>query len=290
MKYIILTAFGLLFVAACTTVKESDDYKKLNAQNASLQEQLRAQEKEVEEITASISKIDSNLMKISEHVEVMDGVNLRELIKKPGEIDLMITEIGDYVQQNNEMIAKLEKKVQESGTINNSLKTMIAQKNQQVEEKEKQIQTLLATIEKMQKEYSSEIGRRDSVIANVRQKINETEVALANTKETVRAKEEELNTGFVTFGTRQELAQRGVVKPGNKAILSNELNDEDFKPVSISATEEVDLGITKRQRLATSHPTDSYYFVKTDGRSLLKIVDKQKFWSVSKYLVVVIEN
>jgi hypothetical protein len=29
--------------------------------------------------------------------------------------------------------------------------------------------------------------------------------------------------------------------------------------------------------------------VKTDGRTFLKIVDYQKFWSISKYLVVVVD-
>jgi len=290
MKKIYVLTFVVLLPMACTTVKDSDDYRKLATEKAALEEQIRIREKEVEEVTASISKIDSNLMRISEHVEVMDGVKLRELVKRPGEIDLMITEIGDYVQDNNRMVAQLEKRVKESTTINTSLKGMIALKNQQVEEKEKQIHELLLAIEKMQQEFNVAIGRRDSTIAKVRKEINKTQSELANTKETVQAKDQELNTGFVTFGTKQELAQKGVIHAGTKLILHSQLEDNDFDPVNIQSIEEVNLGITKRQKVVTSHPTDSYYFVKTDGRSYLKIVDRQKFWSISKYLVVVIDN
>jgi chromosome segregation ATPase len=290
MKKVYLLAILLTGTFACTTIKDSDDYRKLATEKNNLEEQIRLRDKEIEEVTGSISKIDSNLMKISEHVEVMDGVKLRELIKKPGEIDLMISEIGDYVEQNNQMITNLEKKVQESTTINSNLKSLIAMKNQQVEEKEKQIQDLLASIERMQKDFDVELGKRDTLIAKVRNQITETETVLANTKEKVKEKEEELNTAFVTFGTKQELSQKGVLQSGSKVVLNNQLEENDFSPVNIQNTEEVNLGVTKRQKVVTSHPTDSYYFVKTDGRSYLKIVDRQKFWSVSKYLVVMIDN
>ncbi len=290
MKNVYLAGLVLAISYACTTAKDSDDYRKLATEKAGLEEQIRIREKEVEDITASIGKIDSNLMKISEHVEVMDGIKLRELVKKPGEIDLMITEIGDYVQQNNQMIANLEQKVRESTTINSSLKNMIAMKNQQVEDKEKQIRDLLLSIERMQQDFSTAIGQRDSTIAKVRNEINKTQSELATTQADVKEKEEVLNTGFVTFGTKQELAQKGVLQSGSKIILTNQLNENDFEVVNIQSVEEVNLGVTKRQKVVTSHPTDSYYFVKTDGRSYLKIVDRQKFWSISKYLVVVIDN
>ena len=282
--------FGILalFSFACTAAKDSDDYRKIATEKATLEEQIRLREQEIEEITGSIGKIDSNLMEISKHVEVMDGVKLRELIKKPGEIDLMITEIGDYVKENNEMVAKLDKKVRESTTVNESLKKMIEMKNQQVVDKETQIGDLLVSIEKMQGEFKGAISQRDSVISNVRKEMNQTKTELTTTQETVKAQENTLNTVFVTFGTKQELAQKGVIQ-GSKMTLSNQLEDDDFKAVGMQGFEEVDMGITKRQKVVTSHPTDSYYFVKTDGRTFLKIVDGKKFWSVSKYLVVVID-
>lgn len=273
---------------ACTAARDSEDYRQIATEKATLEEQIRLREQEIEEITGSIGKIDSNLMEISRHVEVMDGVKLRELIKKPGEIDLMITEIGDYVKQNNEMVAKLDKKVRESKTVNESLKRMIEMKNQQVLDKEAQIRDLLVSIEKMQGEFKGAISQRDSVISNVRREMSQTKTELTTTQETVKAQENTLNTVFVTFGTKQELAQKGVIQ-GSKLTLSNQLEEADFKAVGMQDLEEVDMGITKRQKVVTSHPTDSYYFVKTDGRTFLKIVDGKKFWSVSKYLVVVID-
>ena len=183
--------FGILalFSFACTAAKDSDDYRKIATEKATLEEQIRLREQEIEEITGSIGKIDSNLMEISKHVEVMDGVKLRELIKKPGEIDLMITEIGDYVKENNEMVAKLDKKVRESTTVNESLKKMIEMKNQQVVDKETQIRDLLVSIEKMQGDFKGAISQRDSVISNVRKEMNQTKTELTTTQETVKAQE-----------------------------------------------------------------------------------------------------
>lgn len=283
-------SFGLLTLLclSCTAAKDSDDYRQIATEKATLEEQIRVRELEIEEITGSISRIDSNLMEISKNVEVMDGVKLRELIKKPGEIDLMITEIGDYVKENNEMVAKLDKKVRESTTVNESLKKMIEMKNRQVLEKEAQITDLLVSIEKMQGEFKGAISQRDSVISNVRKEMTQAKTELTTTQETVKAQENTLNTVFVTFGTKQELAQKGVIQ-GSKMTLSNQLENDDFKAVAMQGLDEMDMGVTKRQKVVTSHPTDSYYFVKTDGRTYLKIVDGKKFWSVSKHLVIVID-
>ncbi len=87
----------------------------------------------------------------------------------------------------------------------------------------------------------------------------------------------------MAFGSKQELAGKGVIQSeggglgGGKITLSNKFDETDFQPVNIKQVAEVDIGVTKRQKALTQHPVDSYYFVKTDGKTFLKIVDYQKF-------------
>jgi hypothetical protein len=68
-------------------------------------------------------------------------------------------------------------------------------------------------------------------------------------------------------------------------IKTGELNKGYFARIDLSETEEITIG-AKRVRLATPHPEGSYTLV--DGASKLVIDDPEAFWSLSKYLVVVV--
>ncbi|HEX8532039.1 MAG TPA: hypothetical protein VF646_18520, partial [Cytophagales bacterium] len=120
------------------------------------------------------------------------------------------------------------------------------------------------------------------------------EIEIKDSKKQIEEKENTLNTGFVTYGNKKDLSDKGVIQSDGtmgfgKIVLSNKFEDNDFQAVNIREIGEIDMGVTKRQKALTQHPVDSYYFVKTDGRTFLKIVDYQKFWSISKYLVVVVD-
>ncbi len=294
MNKTLLLFATLSALVACTTVKDSDDYRKLAAEKASLEEQIRARDEEIDEITASMNRVDSNLVAISEYVEVMDGIKLSELVKNRGEIDLMITEIGDFVKENNELVADLEKKVQESTNLNAGLKRLIDQQKREVLEKETQIAALMKQVEDLKNELRTTISAKDAEIETKEAEISLKELEIKDSKKVIEEKENTLNTGFVTYGNKKDLSDKGVIQSDGtmgfgKIVLSNKFEDNDFQAVNIREIGEIDMGVTKRQKALTQHPVDSYYFVKTDGRTFLKIVDYQKFWSISKYLVVVVD-
>lgn len=285
----------LLLAVACTTVKDSDDYRKLAAEKASLEEQIRARDREIEEITSSMNKVDSNLMAISEYVEVMDGIKLSELVKQRGEVDLMISEIGDYVKENNEIVQELEKKVQESTNMNEGLRRLVDQQKREVGRKEEQITQLLQRIAALEEELKNTVNAKDAEIMSKNAELTLKNMELNTQQKKIEEKETTLNTGYVSFGNKQELSGKGVIQSEgglglSKVILSNKFDNSDFQAVNIKEVAEIDIGVTKKQKALTQHPVDSYYFVKTDGRTYLKIVDYQKFWSISKYLVVLIDN
>jgi len=293
IKHIILIAAFFAFFG-CTTVKDSDDYRKLAAEKASLEEQIRARDQEIDEITASMNRVDSNLVAISEYVEVMDGIKLSELVKNKGEIDLMIHEIGDFVKENNELVANLEKKVQESSNLNVGLKRLIDQQKREVLEKENQISVLMKQVEDLKNELRTTISAKDAEIETKEVELSMKDREIKDSQRKIEEKENTLNTGFVTYGNKKDLGDKGVIQSDGalglgKIVLSNRFDDSDFQAVNIKEISEIDMGVTKRQKALTQHPVDSYYFVKTDGRTYLKIIDYQKFWSISKYLVVVVD-
>lgn len=44
--------------------------------------------------------------------------------------------------------------------------------------------------------------------------------------------------------------------------------------------------VSKKAKIHTNHPADSYEFSDSGGRKMLLIVDPDKFWSLTNYLVI----
>jgi len=104
----------------------------------------------------------------------------------------------------------------------------------------------------------------------------------------------ELNTAFYAVGTSKELRDNGVLtKEGGVAGLGgvNKLNTSDLKKdyftqIDIMRTQEIPLA-AKKAKLVTTHPEGSYKLDLASGK--LVITDANAFWSISKYLVVVVD-
>jgi hypothetical protein len=61
---------------------------------------------------------------------------------------------------------------------------------------------------------------------------------------------------------------------------------DDFIEIDIRNVAEIPVG-AKKARLLSAHPEGSYEIVKAeDGMAVVKILDPQTFWSVTRYLVV----
>ena len=149
-------------------------------------------------------------------------------------------------------------------------------------------------VEELKNELRTTISAKDAEIESKEAEISLKELEIKDSQKKIEEKETTLNTGFVTYGNKKDLSDKGVIQSDGtmgfgKIVLSNKFEDNDFQAVNIREIGEIDMGVTKRQKALTQHPVDSYYFVKTDGRTFLKIVDYQKFWSISKYLVVVVD-
>jgi hypothetical protein len=105
-----------------------------------------------------------------------------------------------------------------------------------------------------------------------------------------------LNTGFFCYGTFKELEEKGVITKkggfigiGKTEQLKQDFNTDYFTQIDITERETIDL-FSKKANVLTSHPSDSYK-LEGDDESVDKLVilDPVRFWSASKYLVVVVE-
>lgn len=69
-------------------------------------------------------------------------------------------------------------------------------------------------------------------------------------------------------------------------MQSDDFNKDYFTQIDIRTDKEIKL-YSKSAKLLTNHPEGSYSLVKdAKGQYILKITNPNKFWSVSRYLVI----
>jgi hypothetical protein len=290
MKKTLVLCAAIAGFAACSDVKKTEEYQTLLRAKATLEEEVAQQEKTNRETLHFIMQIENNLAAIREREMGIVNVKNDPTLQQEDRIILMVAEIGTYFEENRNIIKKLEGQIRSYDRRNNELIKLVALQKDALLAKEKQIEELLQQVEDLnaQLDYTvsrsnEEIQAKDAQLSRVRQVLNE--------KEKVNA------LAYYKYGSRKELAKKGIISKdggvlgiGKTITVSPKLNPQSFTPLDTRVTSEIPLGDIRKQRIVTTHPGNSYKFVKAaNGGSFLKITHPEKFWSVSRYLVVVVD-
>lgn len=203
---------------------------------------------------------------------------------KREKIQESINTIQQLMDENKAKIDALNKKLKNSKKENKQLEELIANLNNQIMEKDKEIAALkdqLATLNIQVEELTKE---KDSLT----QVTNDNQVVIEN-------QDKELNTVFYCMGTFKELTSNKVLDKGGAfnaksgSKLSADVNIDYFTKTDKRKINEIPLG-AKKVTLKTSHPSSSYTLVKEGTKyTKLTINDATKFWSNSKYCVLMLE-
>jgi Txe/YoeB family toxin of Txe-Axe toxin-antitoxin module len=119
----------------------------------------------------------------------------------------------------------------------------------------------------------------------------------AQLTETVNKQVETINTAYYAFGTKKELELNKIIDKtggflglGKSSKLKDDFNTSYFTKVDITKLNNIPLS-SKKVKVITTHPTDSYKLITTPEGVIekLEILDASKFWSASKYLVILVE-
>ena len=190
--------------------------------------------------------------------------------------------IQEAMKQNRDMIVQLNEKLKNSSFNTDKLKKTIEGLQTQIEEQARRIAELETTI-----------AGKDTLIAEQGAQINElSENVNALTKEneekaaTLEEQEKELNAAWFVFGTKSELKEQKILSGGD-VLKDQDFNKDYFLKIDIRYDKKIRLYSKKSAQLLTTHPKGSYNLVKDKlGQYELHISDPNKFWSVSRYLVI----
>jgi predicted RNase H-like nuclease len=286
MKRIILPVLLLAMVACTGPTKQ-----KLVQEKDSLLMAQAEQDKMMNELVNSLVAIDENLQAIKEKENLIE-VNMGSPEGNNGnvqdKINNDIQDIYNLMLANKNRIAELEQKIKESGSSNKKLNNLVAGLNRQLKEKSIEIIQLREELSNKNIQISSlnfTLEGMSHVIDSIRHINLDTQAVLDSTTT-------ELYTAFYAFGTKKELKEHQVISNeglpviGKHKLLSEEFNEDYFTKVDIREVDSIPL-FRPRIKVLTSHPEGSYQIITGEEETkAIKIIDKDSFWSISKFLVV----
>lgn len=277
-------------------------------------DQLEKRNGELTDInTLQDSLLNDFMMYFNEFEDNLDMIKEREAIISMSTADPEFQEdrkdkvlediqlINSLLVQNRSIIDSLTQKLDGSEGRVREFRRTISRLNKRLDEKSTEVQNLRVQLEEMDFTVASLNAKVDTlsrVSSNLRQRaqtqvaqIEEQEAQLQEQSEKIAFQTKSLNTAFYVMGTTRELKEQQVIENGRAKTISNDFDPSAFTKIDITSVQEIPLE-AKKAKLLTVHPVDSYVFEEGDSRKSLeslKITNPEKFWSTSKYLVVVVD-
>jgi chromosome segregation ATPase len=284
MKKILLLSVCVALLSSCGNMGKNDAMK---SQNDSLSQVLAQRDAELNGIMEAFNEIQDGFRMINEAESRVDletgAVEGRSNVQK---IKDDIVFIMEKLDANRKRIAELEEQLKNSRYASSQLKTTIANLNKELLAKTQQIETLQAELASK----NIRIAELDDAIVGLTQHVNDLVAENKAKSATVATQDKALNAAWFVFGTSSELKEQKIVSKKflqkKKVLESDDFNKEYFTQIDIRTDKQIML-YSPEAELLTSHPVGSYEFQKNEkGQLALLITNPNKFWSVSRYLVI----
>lgn len=282
MKKLLLVIGCILALAGC-----KDDKKAMEAlqkqQADSLQRIIAQRDNEINDMMGTLNEIQEGFRLINEAEDRVSLAKDGEGANKARQIKENMAFIQSRMQQNRELINKLRQQIREGSVKSDALKRTIEGMVKQLEEKDKQLQAL-----------REELDSKDIHISSLNENINNLNTNVENLKtessqksQTISTQDKQLHTAWYVFGTKSELKEQNILVKGD--VLRGNFNKNYFSKIDIRVDKEIKL-YSKSANILTDHPAGSYTLTRDANKQfVLRITNPQQFWSVSKYLVVLVK-
>lgn len=277
--WILFLVMGL--IVSCTNVKESKEYKDLQAQRDSLLMKSADAEGETAEMMSVISEVEANFERIREaekYITTQSAQSGEMSQSTKDRVNENFRMINEILQRNKRQLDELNRKYSSSNTEVTTLKNTINRLNREMQESTGRLA-----------ELQKELALKDEQIAQLSQDITSLALETEQQYSTIQEQDRTLHTAYYVFGTGNELKDQKILSGGflqATRVMQDTFNKEYFLQIDIREVTEIPL-YSKKGKLWSTHPEGTYEFVKGGDENLtFKITDTQRFWSLTKYLII----
>ena len=227
----------------------------------------------------------------------LDSIALQEgQILTPGESPSLNREqikknLDAYKQTldtQRQRIAELEKKLKTGNANSAQMKVIIASLKQQLAQKDEEI----ALLRKQVDDQNVDINSLKENVENLRQH-NEMQAGLiVSQQETILSQDASLNTAYIKIGTKKDLKEAGLLTGGflkKTKVDFTKIDKSLFRAVDVREVEKIDIP-AQNAKVMTPQPENSYRIDKIGKNNVLSIVNPEKFWGVSNFVIIQIDD
>lgn len=283
MKKITLLSVLALALAFTSCDFETQAFKDMRYQRDSIQHLQQTQLDELLGYMDIVQNVDSSFEAIRESQNMLSMVSYDESGNQSVKqrIEENIYMINNLLAENNNKIAELEERLNESDLKNTKLQNTVRRLKRDLEAKNKEITNLYKELEA--KNFQIDSLLVENKISNQRaaelQALSETQLAQLN------AQDAAIHTAYFFMGTKKELKANDInVKDKDSGYRTNL-----FTPVDIRTFDRLETD-SKSAKILTKHPEGSYELVRdADKKYTLVIKNPENFWNASKYLIIQIK-
>jgi len=281
MKKIFCMVLCVAALASCTNVKRE---KELTARNDSLTVALNEKNVALDQAMQAIADIQEGFRVINEaegrvaiQSQGAEGITDAQRLKE----DILF--IQQKMADNRKQIEVLQKKLKAGGAETANLRKVLANLQKELEAKVASIAALQSDLARK----NIRIAELDSAVVMLTGDVNALQEITDAQQEVIEQQITQLNTAWYVYGTAKELKEQNILKDG-KVLSSTEFNKNYFTEIDVRDDKVFPL-YAKRAKLLTAHPEGSYEFAKDEEKLLtFRIVDADAFWSVSRYMVILV--
>ena len=283
IKKLLFSITCILALVGCNKQQQTTDTDTDTVQD-SLTQIINQKDAELNDILGTFNDIQEGFREIN---KAQGRVNLNGInTEKMSKDDILenISFIQRTMQLNRERIIRLQQQLKNTSLDVTKLNSTIEELTLQMNEKQKQIDELQAQL----KEKDIKIEEQGEKITQLNTNIDQLTTANEEKTITVNKQDKELHTAWYVFGTKKELKSQGIIKSSD-VLKSSQFNKNYFTKIDTRIVKSIKL-YSKNVQLLTSHPANSYT-LESDSKKqyTLYIKDPDTFWSISKYLVMLVK-
>ncbi len=281
---IMIAAAGIIF-ASCNNQKE--EVARLTAEKDSLSSLAFQKDQTINDFLGSFTEIQSNLAEITqkENAIAMNATSNPEMVKTSREaIKAQIQDLKALMDESKNKVSDLAAKLKKSSIKLGKFEKMVATLEEQLKMKDNDITAL-----------NAQVATLNASVETLKTSV--TDLTFKNDEQTkvIGDQTTRLNTAYVAVGTSKELAAKqlvvkegGLLGIGKTEKVQPDASPELFNKIDVTQTSSIPVDNKKDVKLVTTHPSDSYKLERENEKvTAVVITDPAKFWSSSKYLVVV---
>lgn len=292
ISYLVLLMIGLALMPACQRSNQQElESMRQDSINAALRDSINTANAEKDSLMELMGDIADGMQQIKELEDIVSVNNLSgETPDRKKQLRDDIVLIQQSINKHKARLNELEKRLKQSTNYNSKMEKSIASLKQQLEEQQQTINSL-----------TEQLAAAHIQIKNLNQSVDSLNtVNKVVTKEKEAAQEESkalanevtnLNTCYYVVGSKKELKAHKIIEAGflrKTKILQGDYELSYFTKADRRTLSEIPLH-SRKAELMTNHPKDSYEIVDQGNGKTLRILNSNRFWEKTNYLVIKVD-